>query len=105
MIPGFVCQRCAKLSSTGTDCPDWGAASLAVPDLIEEMVVSALEDGAQVQAVVDPPGGIAARLRFPLAAAGDIALPAASAEPPDLAWFTGLAAGNGWVRAVSEGDR
>ncbi len=77
MIPGFVCQRCAKLSNTGTDCPDWGAASLAVPDLIEEMVVSALEDGAQVRAVRDPPGGIAARLRFPLAAAGDLGLPAA----------------------------
>ena len=79
MIPGFVCQRCATLSSTGTDCPDWGAASLAVPDLIEEMVVAALEDGAEVQAVRDPPGGIAARLRFPLAADGQTALPAATA--------------------------
>lgn len=79
MIPGFVCQRCALLSSTGTDCPDWGAASLAVPDLIEEMVVTALEHGAQVQTVVDPPGGIAARLRFPLAADEQTALPVATA--------------------------
>ena len=71
MIPGFVCQRCATLSSTGTDCPDWGAASLAVPDLIEEMAVTVLEDGGQVYAVDDPPGGIAARLRFPLADAGE----------------------------------
>jgi len=67
MIPGFTCQRCAMLSTTGTDCPDWGAAALAVPDLIEEMAVTAIEDGAQVEAVDDPPGGIAARLRFPLA--------------------------------------
>jgi Bacterial archaeo-eukaryotic release factor family 10 len=67
MIAGFACQRCAMLSSTGTDCPDWGAASVAVPDLIEEMAVAALRDGAQVAAAADPPGGIAARLRFPLA--------------------------------------
>jgi hypothetical protein len=79
MIPGFVCQRCATLSSTGTDCPDWGAASLAVPDLIEEMAVTVLEDGGQVYAVGDPPGGIAARLRFPLAEAGEPALPASTA--------------------------
>jgi Bacterial archaeo-eukaryotic release factor family 10 len=68
MIAGFACHRCAMLSSTGTDCPDWGAASVAVPDLIEEMAVTALRDGAQVAAAADPPGGIAARLRFPLAA-------------------------------------
>lgn len=68
MIPGFACQRCAILSSTGDDCPDWGEASVGVPDLIEEMAVAALRDGAQVAAVSDPPGGIAAQLRFPLAA-------------------------------------
>ena len=68
MIAGFACQRCAFLGSTGNDCPDWGAASVAVPDLIEEMAVAALENGAQVTAVADPPGGIAAQLRFPLAA-------------------------------------
>jgi Bacterial archaeo-eukaryotic release factor family 10 len=68
MVAGFACQRCAMLSSTGADCPDWGAASVAVPDLIEEMAVTALRDGAQVEAAADPPGGIAARLRFPLAA-------------------------------------
>jgi len=67
MIAGFVCLRCAMLSSTGTDCPDWGAASITVPDLIEEMAVAALRDGAQVEAAANPPGGIAARLRFPLA--------------------------------------
>jgi len=66
MIPGFVCQRCGTLGSTGTDCQDWGAASAAVPDLIEEMVLAAMRDGAQVEATSDPPGGIAARLRFPL---------------------------------------
>jgi hypothetical protein len=68
MIAGFACQRCAMLSRTGTDCLDWGAASVAVPDLVEEMAVTVLRDGAQVEAAADPPGGIAARLRFPLAA-------------------------------------
>jgi hypothetical protein len=67
MIAGFACQRCATLSSTGDTCPGWGAASVAVPDLIEEMAVAALTDGAQVVASSDPPGGIAAHLRFPLA--------------------------------------
>jgi peptide subunit release factor 1 (eRF1) len=68
MIAGFACQRCGMLSSTGTDCPDWGAASVAVPDLLEEMAVTALRDGSMVQSAADPPGGVAARLRFPLAA-------------------------------------
>jgi hypothetical protein len=67
MIPGFVCQRCGMLSSTGTDCQDWGAASVAVPDLIEELALAVIRDGAQVEATSDPPGGIAARLLFPLA--------------------------------------
>src|SRR5215831_965630 len=79
LTPGFLCQRCTMLSSTGTDCPDWGAASLAVPDLIEEMVVTALRDGARVQAVRNPPGGVAAWLRFPLNATGEPALSAATA--------------------------
>jgi hypothetical protein len=74
MIPGFVCRRCGQLSSTGTDCPDWGAAPLDVPDLIEEMAVTTLEDGAEVESVPDPPGGIAARLRFSLAVPGEPAL-------------------------------
>jgi hypothetical protein len=103
MIPGFVCQRCGQLSSTGTDCPDWGAASLAVPDLIEEMAVTALEDGAQVETIPDPPGGIAARLRFSLVAAGEPPLPRfprfrpPSPQHPEQRWFTRLAAGNGCV--------
>ena len=67
MIAGFACQRCAVLSTSGNDCPDWGAASVAVPDLVKEMAVAALENGAQVATAADPPGGIAAQLRFPLA--------------------------------------
>jgi hypothetical protein len=68
MIAGFACQRCAILSSTGDDCPDWGAASVGVPDLIEEMAVATLRSGAEVATAGDPPGGIAVQLRFPLAA-------------------------------------
>ena len=68
MMAGFACQRCAILSITGDDCPDWGAASVAVPDLIEEMAVAALRSGAEVATAADPPGGVAVQLRFPLAA-------------------------------------
>jgi len=68
MMGGFACQRCGILSSTGDDCPDWGAASVAVPDLIEEMAVAALRSGAEVATAADPPGGVAVQLRFPLAA-------------------------------------
>lgn len=66
LIPGFACQRCGALTSTGAECPDGVAAQRRVPDLIEEMVVTATSDGGQVVAVSDPPAGIAARLRFPL---------------------------------------
>ncbi len=110
MIPGFVCRRCAMLSRTGTDCPDWGAASLAVPDLIEEMVVTAIEDGAEVHAVRNPPGGIAARLRFPLAAAGDLPLPASAAaiaaagDPPLPASAAAIAAAAGTAPVHEAGD-
>jgi len=69
LIPGFACTRCGALSSTLGGCPDGPDAARFVPDLIEEMVIKALSDGGQVEAVPDPPGDIAARLRFPLAQA------------------------------------
>ncbi len=65
-IPGFVCQRCGVLSSTGTDCPDGPDEARWVPDLIEEMVVRAMNDGGRVEAVADPPGDVAAHLRYPV---------------------------------------
>jgi release factor family 10 len=67
LVPGFCCARCGALTATADGCPDWGAAVRAVPDLIEEMVIRTIEDGGEVDAVRDPPGGIAARLRFTLA--------------------------------------
>jgi peptide chain release factor subunit 1 len=68
LVPGYACGRCGGLALAGGDCPGCGAALGPVPDLIEEMAVTALGDGGQVEAVADPPGGVAARLRFPLAA-------------------------------------
>ena len=65
LVPGFSCTRCGALSSTGESCPDGPAAARAVPDLFEEMVVRTLNDSGQVEAVRDPPGEVAARLRFP----------------------------------------
>jgi len=69
MIGGFVCRKCRTLSVTGTDCQHGKAVSAPVPDLIEEMVTRTIDDGGRVEAVLDPPGDVAARLRFPLAQA------------------------------------
>ena len=65
LVPGFACQRCGALGATGTGCAHGDSAASAVPDLIEEMAVGTIHGGGQVQAVPDPPGGIAAWLRFP----------------------------------------
>ncbi len=66
LVPGFACRQCGAIGATAVGCADAGSAAFAVPDLIEEIAVSTLHDGGQVQAVPDPPGGIAAHLRFPL---------------------------------------
>lgn len=66
LVPGYACQRCGALSSSGDGCPHGAAESLAVPDLIEETAVATLGDHGQVETLPDPPGGIAARLRYPL---------------------------------------
>jgi hypothetical protein len=65
LVPGYACQRCGALSSTGDNCPHGPAESLAIPDLIEEIAVATLTDRGQVHTLPDPPGGIAARLRYP----------------------------------------
>ena len=69
LIPGYSCRRCGALGRAGHGCPYGAAAAVAVPDLIEEITVSTLGDGGQVTALDEPPGIIAARLRFPLARA------------------------------------
>jgi peptide subunit release factor 1 (eRF1) len=69
MIPGFVCGRCGALSTGSAECPDWGTAARAAPDLLEEMAQRTLDDDGQVTVVRDAPFGVAARLRFPVAAA------------------------------------
>ena len=71
MIPGFECGRCGALSVTGVDCPDWGTAARAVPDLLEEMAGRTLDDGGQVISVCDAPAGAAVKLRFPVPRGAD----------------------------------
>jgi peptide subunit release factor 1 (eRF1) len=66
-VPGYECGRCGALGLAADCCPDWGTATVPVPDLIEEMVSRTLEDGGQVLVVHDAPGRIAARLHCPLA--------------------------------------
>ncbi len=65
LVPGLACSVCGLLGSAGGDCPDGPGAWRAVPDLIEEMAIKTLNDGGGVEAVRDPPGEIAVRLRFP----------------------------------------
>ncbi len=48
VVPGYVCERCGVLSVTGEDCCDWGAASRAVPDLLEEMALRTLASAGEV---------------------------------------------------------
>lgn len=65
LVPGFACTRCGVLTSTPGECVHGRAAAQQVPDLIEEMVIKTRSDGGEVAALPDPPGDIAARLRFP----------------------------------------
>lgn len=69
LVPGYECGRCGALTLDADGCPDWGTAALPVPDVIEEMVTRALEDGAEVTVTRDAPARFAARLSAPLAAA------------------------------------
>jgi len=69
LVPGYECGRCGALSIDADSCPDWGTAALPVPDVIEEMVIRALEDGAQVSVIRGTHSPVAARLYFPVAAA------------------------------------
>ena len=69
LVPGYECGRCGALSTNADSCPDWGTAALPVPDVIEEMVTRALEDGAQIWVIRGTHSPVAARLYFPLAAA------------------------------------
>jgi len=64
--PGFMCARCGTLSVTDDQCPDWGTAAIAVPDLLEEMACRVLDDAGQVMTVGIDGFEVAARLRFPL---------------------------------------
>ena len=72
LIPGFACDACGTLASTPDGCPHGKPAVHPVPDLLEEMALAALDDGAEVAAVRDPPADVVARLRFPLAQAPDV---------------------------------
>jgi hypothetical protein len=55
LVPGFACRQCGAVGATAAGCAHAGSAAFAVPDLIEEMAVSTLHGGGQVQAVPDPP--------------------------------------------------
>ena len=69
LVPGYECGRCGALSTDADSCPDWGTAALPVPDVIEEMVIRALEDGAEISVIRGAHSPVAARLYFPVAAA------------------------------------
>ena len=66
IVGGYVCTRCGALSPAGPDCPDGAELSRWIPDLFEEMVTRTIDDGGRVEALADPPGEVAAHLRFPV---------------------------------------
>lgn len=68
VIDGFVCEACGELGAAVTGCPDGPAESRWVPDLFEEMVAKTLDDGGRTEALSEPPGDVAAQLRFPVVA-------------------------------------
>ncbi len=72
LIPGFACDVCGMPASTPGGCPHRAPAVHPVPDLLEEMALAALDDGAEVAAAHDPPADVVARLRFPLAQVPDM---------------------------------
>ena len=67
VTPGFACRDCGSLSVAGGSCPVCGAATSAVPDVIEELAVKVTEDGGTVEPVRGDSAltGVAARRRFP----------------------------------------
>jgi len=66
LVPGVACRQCGASGITETGCAHGEGDRFAVPDLVEETAIGTLRDGGEVQAIPDPPGGIAAYLRLPL---------------------------------------
>ncbi len=66
VIGGYVCESCGALGAAVTGCADGPAESRWVPDLFEEMVTKTIGDGGHIEALADPPGDVAAHLRFPV---------------------------------------
>lgn len=71
LVPGYACDTCGALSATSADCdcPDPQRTCRAVPDLLDELANRTLDSGGKVTSVRKAPFTVAARLRFPVAAA------------------------------------
>lgn len=65
VVDGYECQSCGELGTSVASCPDEAGAARWVPDLFEEMVTRTVGDGGRTEALTDPPGAVAARLRYP----------------------------------------
>ncbi len=67
VTPGFACPDCGALSAEGGACTVCGAATSAVPDVIEELAVKVTGDGGTVEPVRSDGAltEVAARRRFP----------------------------------------
>lgn len=68
-LPGSACDNCGTLTSTAGGCPTCASPLRPVPDVLEEAVERALEEGAEIEFVTDSPaleamGGVGALLRF-----------------------------------------
>jgi peptide subunit release factor 1 (eRF1) len=68
--PGVACDNCGWLGTDGATCPVCGSRTRTTPDVIDELVERAIDDGSAVEHVEsETPLAehlLAARLRFPL---------------------------------------
>jgi len=68
--PGVRCPRCGFLGLEETTCPACGAQTVRVPDIVDDLIEEAVEQGARIEHVLDPAlladiGHIGALLRYP----------------------------------------
>ncbi len=68
--PGVRCPKCGYLGLDEEICPSCGTATVRVPDVVDDLIEEAIEQGARIEHVLDPSlladiGHIGALLRYP----------------------------------------
>ncbi len=68
--PGVRCPKCGYLGLEEETCPSCGAPTVKVPDVVDDLIEEAVEQGARIEHVLEPSlladiGHIGALLRYP----------------------------------------